>query len=275
MMRRSAAVSYAEHPIVARLMDTNAAPELDEIRWPSENPEEVVTLLTAAIDDQLSRRITRSHAMRLIRLGGVLAMTRAPEALAPLVRVLASVQETMPDGAHFLRACVIEFGKAAVEPGLALHRDTESDAERRVVGEILASLGIRNKRIFAMVMAEFERDPIHGSLLVGLYGDRKALPALFEAFERHRYDEHGNEIACVRVALIYETVKQLGGKFTADQEDYYRRASLQNEQRRRAGGSGDAVHTGPARPGHCRTQRARSQRRRKQQKASRKRNRKR
>jgi HEAT repeat protein len=70
-------------------------------------------------------------------------------------------------------------GEAAVEPLLAMHRES-GEEESRDAAFVLAAIGVKDPHIEAILRETLERDPYEGALAIGLYGDKSLLPLVRE-----------------------------------------------------------------------------------------------
>jgi hypothetical protein len=71
----------------------------------------------------------------------------------------------------------LPFGEKAVEPLLALYEEL-GEEQGGDVGFLLAGLRGRDQRVLALLLERLEFDAGDGAFLLGLYGDKAALPAL-------------------------------------------------------------------------------------------------
>jgi hypothetical protein len=107
----------------------------------------------------------------------IVALLRAwktPEAVRFLVRYLAEDLEQVPDE---VVEGLVEAGLAALEPLLKLYDELE-ESESGEVAFVLANLGVRDERILKKLLERLEFDLSDASMLLGMYGDPAALPAL-------------------------------------------------------------------------------------------------
>ncbi len=98
----------------------------------------------------------------------------AKEGLPLLMKI---VQEEGPDFSDELVETVVSFGADALEPLLAVHAELD-ETDRSEVAFLLASLGVRDQRVFDALAEHLQYDARDGAFLLGLYGDPRALPVL-------------------------------------------------------------------------------------------------
>jgi HEAT repeat protein len=100
---------------------------------------------------------------------------RTPAAL-PFLAELARISEfSFPDG---LTEAFVDLGAASVDTLFALNQESEGLPDAAFA---LAALGVREPRILELLTAYLRKDPSEGALMLGLYGDPAAKPALEEA----------------------------------------------------------------------------------------------
>jgi HEAT repeat protein len=75
------------------------------------------------------------------------------------------------------------IGPASVTPLLEVYQELPQE-EQAEVAFLLASLGVHDPRIYAVLRELLERDPSEGAFLLGVYGDPAALPELERILER-------------------------------------------------------------------------------------------
>lgn len=92
---------------------------------------------------------------------------RAPEGLPMLIEYIREDPTEIPDE---VVETVVELGAAALEPLLALCHELE-ESERSEVAFMLASLGVRDQRIFDLLIEHADYDLSDGAFLLSVYGD--------------------------------------------------------------------------------------------------------
>ncbi len=100
-----------------------------------------------------------------------------PKALPFLLGVIKEYPTEIPDGAI---EAIVEIGKPALEPLLELYGQLE-EGQSSEIAFILANLGVHDPRILQLLLDRLEYDLADTALLLSVYGDRKAQPALEEA----------------------------------------------------------------------------------------------
>lgn len=116
---------------------------------------------------------------------------KAPDAVPFYIRL---VRENPEDVSDELTIALVETGKAALEPLLALYQELE-ETESGEVAFILASLGIRDERILKLLLDRLEFDTVDTLLLLGIYGDPAVVPAIKKMAAEAGAGEFEQEIA--------------------------------------------------------------------------------
>ncbi len=99
---------------------------------------------------------------------------KTPEAVPFLIDYIKEDPEDVPE--EVLEAFV-EIGQPALEPLLALYEELP-ESGRSDVAFVLASLGVRDQRILKLLIEYLEDDISDAALLLSIYGDPAAKPAL-------------------------------------------------------------------------------------------------
>ena len=99
---------------------------------------------------------------------------KSVEALSFLLDLIKVDPTEIPDEAI---EAVVEIGKPALEPLLKFYGQLE-ESESGEIAFILANLGVKDDRILQLLIDRLEYDLADAALLLTIYGDRKAQPAL-------------------------------------------------------------------------------------------------
>jgi hypothetical protein len=103
---------------------------------------------------------------------------RAPEGVPLLVKFIKEDPENVPDE---VVVSLVETGQPALESLLALYAELD-ESESGEVAFILANLRIRDERILKLLLDRLEYDLSDTLLLLGIYGDPAATPAIEQVF---------------------------------------------------------------------------------------------
>ena len=202
-------------------------------------------------------------ALAPIHAAGLLGDLRAHEAIPALLAALADddhrdcfADEVVPS--------LIAMRSAALEPVLQAYAGSSDPYHRQDLASILCSLGVRDERIFTILLEALERMPDTGAAFLSLYGDARALAPLHRTFDEFSLDSDLCPACVVMGGEIRAAIQRLGGSLSAEQERWYLRLS--------EGASAD-VWPQSGRDGAAAQAKRKRREARKQQKASRKRNR--
>lgn len=107
----------------------------------------------------------------------IIALSRywnAPESIPFFVEYIKEDPSDIPDEAV---ETLVALGEAALDPLLVLYQELE-ESDSGEVAFILANLGIHDERILKILLDRLEFDLSDTALLLGMYGDPAARPAL-------------------------------------------------------------------------------------------------
>lgn len=107
----------------------------------------------------------------------ILRYWKAPEGVPFLVQFIKEDPEDVPDDVVY---ALVDNAPHALEPLLKLHGDLEESASGEVAF-ILANLGLRDPRILNILLERLEYDLSDTLLLLDMYGDASAVPAIEKA----------------------------------------------------------------------------------------------
>jgi hypothetical protein len=141
--------------------------------------EAVQPLIEILLDDELGMEDSPAEGWPPIHAVELLADLKATAAIEPMLDLLAEVDLDAIIYTRLERR-LPEFGVDVLEP--ALERLNHSDAEgAESLVNVLAKLGINDKRIFDAICEIFDDDVVLGALYFGDYGDPAALPDIEDA----------------------------------------------------------------------------------------------
>lgn len=182
----------------------------------------VPELLAVLEDPALARDDAPGQGLAPLHAAELLAELRAPEAIRPMLDVLASTDWL---GVLHERLVVLlaGLGPAVVEPALAMHAAAADQALRTSLCRILAQAGAGDARVFPLLLALLDREPILAGLLAD-FGDRAALPHLGRAFDGFELRETGTPLENYELFELRDAILHLGGTLSPAQEARYARA---------------------------------------------------
>ncbi|HEY3939075.1 MAG TPA: hypothetical protein VGL97_16710 [Bryobacteraceae bacterium] len=102
---------------------------------------------------------------------------RAPESIPFQIGLIKEDPENVPDE---VVVSLVEIGQPALEPLLALYGELD-ESESGEVAFILANLRIRDERVLKLLLERLEYDLSDTLVLLGIYGDPAAKPAIEQA----------------------------------------------------------------------------------------------
>jgi HEAT repeat protein len=184
-----------------------------------------VPALLQILEDEALAGWAPVHAVRL------LGEMQIAEAVGPMLRALA---ETDPlDLLHdAVLVALPKLGAPIVEPALRAYTENADPEFRVSIGSILARVGVRDERIFAVLLETLARSPSHAGHLAG-YGDARALPHLSRAFDAYKIRDSDSPFANQDIVELEAAIEQLGGTLTEAQSAKYRKALEPSERWRR------------------------------------------
>lgn len=142
------------------------------------------------------------HALELL---GELRATAAIPRMLELVRSCDFDEYAFGAAAEALE----KMGAAAVEPVLAAYAAEDREEYRAMLASILGALGVRDERIWDVLVEAFARDPVFGAASFVAYRDARALPLLSAALDA------ADAMAVVDLA---GAIEDLGGRLTPAQQ---------------------------------------------------------
>lgn len=130
---------------------------------------------------------------------------KAPEAIPFLIDYIRVDAEHVPDEAI---EALVEIGEPALEPLLWLYEELD-ESESAEVAFVLANLRIRDERILKILLDRLDYDLSDAALLLSMYGDPAAKPALEAAAAELKESEHELK---KEIAEAIETIDQASKK---------------------------------------------------------------
>jgi hypothetical protein len=147
-----------------------------------DRPEQALPALLAFSERDRSGDIV-DLAPELIAL---LRTWKTVDAIPFFIRYIKEDPQDIPDE---LQEALVEIGQPALEPLLALYEELD-ESESGEVAFILAHLGIHDERILRILLDRLEYDLSDTALLLAMYGDVAAEPALQAALAEVAPNDH-------------------------------------------------------------------------------------
>jgi len=195
--------------------------------------EEAVRPLIATVEDEgLQMADSPSEGWAPIHAIELLSQLRAPEAIQPLIRVLLTIDWNTIIHDRVL-SCLRPFGQAAVDPVLQALEGTGDGETRKSLCSVLAGLGVRDERIFPLLLEQFTEDMELGAAHLAEYGDPQALLHLQQALDDYVPVADDSPLTGQTLIELYAAIEELGGTLTESQREKYNRVNASREQSRR------------------------------------------
>lgn len=175
----------------------------------------VPALIAIMEDDDLARDnapgdgFVPSHAICL------LAELNATEAIEPMLRVLSRCD--FSDDRHgALLEALASFGEASLEPALTAYSAAKTDDARDGIAVALAEIGVKDDRVFSILIELLARNTGLGAGMLGAYGDEAALPYLSNELDATFIPGSPNFALPEKLELV-SAIERLGGSLTQEQ----------------------------------------------------------
>jgi hypothetical protein len=156
-----------------------------------------------------------AHAVRL------LGELKAAGAVEPMLRLLATTDylDVLHDQ---LIQSLPEIGTPVIEPALRAYAENDNTDFRFSLCAVLAEAGVRDDRIFEILIDQLRADSSRAGNLA-IYGDERAVPHLHEALDRYELVESESPLANHTLIELRAAIEDLGGTLTAEQQRKCRR----------------------------------------------------
>ena len=208
-------------------------------------------LLEILENEELARSASPGEGWAPVHAARLLGELRAADAVQPMLRLLADT-----DPMDVLHDRIIlslpEIGEPVVEPALRAYAGSDDPDFKASVASVLARTGVRDDRIFALLLENLRTAPSHGAGDLAEYGDERAVPYLAGAFDEYDIVQGDGPFVNQDLVELHAAIEELGGTITAAQEKKFRSAMAPadrwREQMRTALESRSPARR-PARPG--------------------------
>lgn len=139
----------------------------------------------------------------------------ATEAIQPMLRLLAETD--WMDALHdALLQALPRLGPPVVEPALKRYLETDDAELRHALAAVLSEVGVRDERIFELLVAQVREDPGLARLLAS-YGDERAIPHLRMALDEYQIVDSESPFANQTLVELEAAIVELGGTLTEEQ----------------------------------------------------------
>lgn len=198
-------------------------------RVPDDLHREIIALGAAAVpallaileDENLALSKAPGNGRAPAHAARLLGELRVVDAVEPMIRLLAET-----DSLDLLHDQIIqslpEIGAPVIEPALRAYADDDRDAFRYGVCAVLVEAGVRDDRVFEILIEQLRADPSRAGNLA-IYGDERAVPHLLGALDRYEIVESESPLANHALIELRAAIEELGGTLTAEQQRKCRR----------------------------------------------------
>lgn len=183
-----------------------------------ERRHEAEPLLIALIDDDaLYAEQSRGegyaplHALRL--LGALESVAAVPNMLR-VVETSDHMDIAYSTAIHALKG----LGAHVLEAGLAAYAATSDEKFRESLSEVLAGLGVRDERIYQIIVDRLRSNVMLGACNLASYGDPKALPLLTSTLDECPLAADDSRHADHDPIELAAAIEDLGGRLTESQQ---------------------------------------------------------
>jgi hypothetical protein len=196
-------------------------------------PEVVPPLIALAEDEKLANEDAPGEGFAPVHAVELLGELGAAEAAGPMLRVLAE-----DDAGTYLHDQALgslpKLGAAVVEPALAAHAAASDPLVRVSYRGVLAKLGVRDERIYELLVEALQRDLMDGITAMHLadYGDPRALAVLSRALDLYEFSDRENMLANHAIIELEAAIRRLGGELTSQQQEKVQRIWEQDRPQR-------------------------------------------
>jgi hypothetical protein len=154
---------------------------------------------------------------------GLLAEIGAPQAIEPMLRVLEQTDALDLLSDQLMRG-LRTFGPAVVEPALRAYERSRDADLRSTLASVLAGSGVKDERIYAVLLRLLRDDVTLGAVALAEYGDPRALRPLSRALDEWELETSDAFLANQGLVELEVAILDLGGTLTAWQLDKCARA---------------------------------------------------
>jgi HEAT repeat protein len=195
-------------------------------------PAVIPPLIALLEDDALALETAPGEGWAPIHAAELLGELRAAEAVGPMLRQLEE-----DDVGSILRDTVMQalpaLGPPALESILPAHAAATDPLNRMTLAGVLSQLGIRDDRIYQILIDELASETEAGAMHLADYGDPRAIPLLsaaLDSFEpvNDERDLMGNHV----VVELEGAIERLGGELTPAQQQKVKRIFAMDQPRR-------------------------------------------
>jgi hypothetical protein len=205
-------------------------------------------------DDALFNLDARGQGWTALHAVTLLGALRATQSIPRLIALLASSNTDEYVWDRSMQA-LHAMGAPALEPCLAAHAATEDDEARSSLASAMSGLGVKDERLFELLVERLDREVSISAANLASYGDERALPHLVRALDQYAFDPNDRSYFLGQdVVELCEAVERLDGVLTETQRRKLRRVGILRERLRQGAAapeSAAAVRPGRNEPCWC------------------------
>lgn len=179
-------------------------------------PEVAPMLISIMNDEELGDGDHALGGWPPIHAARLLGMMKSELAIAPMIELLRTT-----DWEAIIHDSIIQalpmIGAPVVEPALAAYA-TQDEELRTSLANVLAECGVRDERIYQLLLERFEHDQRDPGIALASYGDRRALPFLIRAYDEFQIVQNDKHYANGILVDLRDGIELLGGTLTVEQE---------------------------------------------------------
>lgn len=190
-------------------------PERDRDKALALGSAAVPTLVDLLQDEDLAMMDSAGHGWVPIHAARLLGALKAAEAVPAMVRELGTLTSDAILYSELIHALATIGPEAA--PALLRALDFGEAGEKTGLLEALARCGARSEAIFTRLRDCFHEDPDLGAIFFAEYGDPRALPLLYEAFDSHDITSEEGLFANQVLLELEDAIRELGGTLSPAQ----------------------------------------------------------
>ena len=180
----------------------------------------VPALIDVLLTDILAAEDAPGQGYAPIHAARLLAELRAEAAVAPMLQLLRTTHWN-----DLLRNEVLlslpRIGAPVLEPALRAYQGSDDIEFRSCVASVLAETGVRDERVFELLVGRLGVEREAAAMCLTTYGDARAIDHLSRAFDAFRLERRNHLLANQALIEIRAAIEGLRGALTPEQEAKY------------------------------------------------------
>ncbi len=192
----------------------------------------VPALLPFVQDVELTNEDAPGEGWAPIHAVELLTELKAVEAIEPMLQLLAETDPLSIVHDRLLTS-LPSMGAAVLEPALAAHAQCGDAEVRSSLCSVLCKLGVRDERVFRILVRSLEFAPDAGASDLSQYGDPRAIPHLRRTLDRTDVEPDTGPFSNQVIVELYSAIEELGGVLSPAQEAKKRQVGEQAREFRR------------------------------------------